>query len=115
MSGYYVGYEPDLKMVRHTRTGGSMIARAEDVGVFLRALIDGTLFNADEQEIYSSIYEYEHTGWLNGYTSIVRYHSDIDAVVVQFVNTSAGQMFWLGLKRSYNRIVHAVKKETFKQ
>lgn len=115
MSGYYIGYEGDLKMDDHTRPGGSMIASAEDVAIFLRALIDGTLLNDEEQAIYSSVYEYEHTGWLNGYTSIARYHSDIDAVVVQFVNTSKGEMFWIGLERSYNRIVQAVKKETFKQ
>lgn len=110
MSGYYVGYEDDLKMNDYTRPGGSMIATAEDVGIFLRALIDGSLLSADEQAIYSSIYEYEHTGWLNGYTSIARYESDIDAVIVQFVNTSKGEMFWLGLERSYSRILRAVKK-----
>ncbi|MCB0838050.1 MAG: beta-lactamase family protein, partial [Bacteroidetes bacterium] len=103
VSGYYIGYEPDLKSIEHTRPGGSMVATAEDVGIFLRALIDGTLFSAEEQEIYSSVYEYEHTGWLHGYTSIARYHSDIDAVVVQFVNTSGKEIFWLKLERAYNR------------
>lgn len=110
MSGYFKGYDPDLKSVDHTRPGGSMIASAEDVGIFLRALIDGSLFTNEEQAIYSSIYEYEHTGWLNGYTSIARYHSDIDAVVVQFVNTSSEEWFWLELERTYNRIVSAVEK-----
>lgn len=115
MSGYYVGYQSDLKMTDYTRPGGSMIASAEDVAVFLRALIDGTLLNVEEQAIYSSVYEYEHTGWLSGYTSIARYHSDIDAVVVQFVNTSKDEMFWTGLERSYSRIVHAVKNESANQ
>ena len=110
MSGYYVGYDEDLKMNDYTRPGGSMIATAEDVSIFLRALIDGTLLSKEEQEIYSSVYEYEHTGWLNGYTSIARYETDIDAVIVQFVNTSKGEMFWLGLERSYSRILRAVKK-----
>ncbi len=87
-----------------------MIASAEDVGIFLRALIDGTLLSEREQVIYSTVYEYEHTGWLNGYTSIARYESDIDAVIVQFVNTSKGEFFWIGLERSYNRILRAVKK-----
>lgn len=105
MSGYYVGYEPDLRSIEYTRPGGSMVATAEDVGLFLRALIDGTLLNAEEQAIYSSVYAYEHTGWLNGYTSIARYHSDVDAVVVQFVNTSSVETFWLKLDRVYNRIV----------
>lgn len=110
MSGYYVGYDTDLKMNDYTRPGGSMIATAEDVATFLRALINGTLLSAEEQDIYASVYKYEHTGWLGGYTSIARYESDIDAVIVQFVNTSKGELFWLGLERSYNRILKAVKK-----
>lgn len=111
MSGYYLGYQPDLKLVDYTRPGGSMIASAEDVGIFLRALIDGSLLSADEQEIYDSVYEYEHTGWLGGYTSIARYHSDIDTVVVQFVNTSKDDWFWVKLERAYSRVVRAVEKE----
>ncbi|MDG1656844.1 MAG: serine hydrolase [Schleiferiaceae bacterium] len=110
MSGYYIGYDYDLKMNDYTRPGGSMLATAEDVGIFLRALIDGTLLSLEEQKLYTSVYEYEHTGWLNGYTSIARYESDIDAVIIQFVNTSKGQAFWIGLERSYNRILSAVKK-----
>ena len=85
VSGYWYGYDDDL---RHL--GGSMIATAENVGIFLRALNDGTLLNDDEQAIYSSIYEYGHTGWVPGYYSIARYHEDIDAVVIQFVNTTGG-------------------------
>ena len=110
MSGYYVGYESDLKMNDYTRPGGSMISTAEEVSIFLRALVDGSLLNTEEQELYASVYEYEHTGWLNGYTSIARYEEDIDAVIVQFVNTSKGEMFWVGLERSYNRILKAIKK-----
>lgn len=86
MSGYYVGYEPDIKSTYH----GSMISTAEDVGIFLRALNDGSLLNDEEQAIYTSVYAYEHTGLLPGYYSIARYHSDIDTVVVQFVNTIGG-------------------------
>lgn len=111
MSGYYIGYDADLKPNDFTRPGGSMVATAEDVGKFLRALIDGTLFNEKEQTIYSSVYVYEHTGWLVGYTSIARYHADIDAVVVQFVNTSGDQVFWLELNRVYNRIVKSIEKK----
>lgn len=111
MSGYYIGYEPDLKSNDYTRPGGSMVASAEDVGIFLRALIDGSLFSEEEQAIYSSVYVYEHTGWLDGYTSIAKYYSDIDAVVVQFVNTSSNEMYWLKLKRVYNRIVRILEKE----
>ena len=86
VSGYWYGYDDDLRYL-----GGSMIATAEDVGIFLRALNDGTLLNEDEQAIYSSIYEYEHTGWVPGYYSIARYHKDIDTVVIQFVNTTGGE------------------------
>ena len=42
MSGYYVGIEPDIK----TEDYGSMLATAEDVGIFLRALNDGSLLIA---------------------------------------------------------------------
>lgn len=86
MSGYWVGYEPDLKNDPH----GSMLATAGDVGIFLRALNDGSLLDENEQAIYSSIYEYGHTGLIPGYYSIAHYHSDIDTVVVQFVNTAGG-------------------------
>jgi hypothetical protein len=58
------------------------------VGIFLRALNDGSVFNEGEQDIYSSIYEYEHTGLLVGYQSIAKYHKDMDMVVIQFNNTS---------------------------
>ncbi len=67
-----------------------MVATAQDVGIFLRALNDGSLLNHDEQAIYSSIYVYEHTGLLPGYQSIARYHKDMDTVVILFVNTSGG-------------------------
>ncbi|WP_200977941.1 serine hydrolase [Echinicola sp. 20G] len=95
MSGYIKGWEADVKDWEFPLPGGSMIATAEDVSIFLRALIDGTLFSPEEQDIYTSVYPYEHTGWLPGYTSIARYHPDIDAVVVQFVNTSGKEIYWL--------------------
>ena len=85
MSGYYVGSESDFK---HIEAG--MVVTAEDVGIFLRALNDGSLLNDNEQAIYSSIYVFEHTGWVLGYYSIARYHKDIDTIVVQFVNTTGG-------------------------
>ena len=109
MSGYLKGWEPDIKDWEYPLPGGSMIATAEDVSVFLRALIDGTLFTPEEQAIYTSVYPYEHTGWLPGYTSIVRYHPDIDAVVVQFVNTSGKEIYWLDLKRLYKRIIRILE------
>ena len=82
MSGHYVGYPHDHKMLDQ-----GYIATAEDVGIFLRALNDGTLLNKKEMEIYASIYEFNHDGWVLGYTSIARYHKDIDTVVIQFVST----------------------------
>jgi len=90
ISGYHHDVEPDLKEIDYISPGGAMIATAQDVGIFLRALNDGSLLNDDEQAIYSSIYEYEHTGWLPGYQSIARYYEDTDTVVVQFVNSTGG-------------------------
>ena len=89
-SGYWYQYDDDLKQLDFVTPGGSMIATAQDVGIFLRALNDGSLLNNKEQAIYSSIYLYGHAGWLPGYQSIARYHEDIDTVVVQFVNTTGG-------------------------
>ena len=119
MSGYWVGYEPDLKNDPH----GSMIATAEDVGIFLRALNDGSLLNDNEQAVYSSIYEYGHTGLIPGYYSIARFHSDIDTVVVQFVNTAGGTPLVPAFDTGggtkvmvsnvvYNRVVQILHKET---
>lgn len=85
MSGYHVGAESDFKNV-----DAGMVATAEDVGIFLRALNDGSLLNDSEQAIYSSIYLYGHSGWVLGYQSIACYYEDIETVVVQFVNTTGG-------------------------
>lgn len=112
MSGYVIDWDEDVKSLDFPLPGGNMVSTAEDVGIFLRALIDGTLLTEKEQEIYASVYEYEHTGWLPGYTSIARYHSDIDAVVVQFVNTSGKGVLWIKLERTYSKIVQAVKKDS---
>jgi D-alanyl-D-alanine carboxypeptidase len=105
MSGYYAGVEPDLK---HIDFG--MMATAEDVGIFLRALNDGSLLNDNEQAIYSSVYVYEHTGWVLGYYSIARYHNDIDTVVIQFVNTNGGDTELTTIV-VYNRIVRILRRE----
>ena len=90
VSGYHYKVEPDLKEIDYISPGGSMVATAQDVGIFLRALSDGSLLSAEEQAIYSSVYEYEHTGWVLGYQSIARYYKDTDTVVVQFVNSTGG-------------------------
>ncbi|HOY22444.1 MAG TPA: serine hydrolase domain-containing protein [Cellvibrio sp.] len=109
VSGYYIGYDGDLKEQNFVGPGGSMVATAEDVGIFLRALNDGSLLSADEQTIYSSIYVSEHTGLLPGYSSIARYYSDIDTVVIQFVNTSGGNS-WMITEIIYKRIVKILRK-----
>ncbi|GAA0881807.1 serine hydrolase domain-containing protein [Sphingobacterium siyangense subsp. cladoniae] len=111
ISGYYTEYHGDLKIQNFVVPGGSMVATAQDVGVFLRALNDGSLLNHDEQAIYSSIYVYEHTGLLPGYSSIARYYKDIDTVVIMFVNTSGGNS-WTTLEVVYNRIVRILHKQS---
>jgi CubicO group peptidase (beta-lactamase class C family) len=112
MSGYYVGYDADLKYNDFENPAGSMIATAEDVGKFLRALNDGSLLNDNEQAIYSSIYEYEHTGLLPGYQSIAKYYKDIDTVVIQFNNTTNFDGYnWSLAEIFYKRIVKIVRRE----
>lgn len=109
MSGYFVGYDLDIKQNDYVIPGGSMVATAQDVGKFLRALNKGSLLNEDEQNIYSSIYKYEHTGELPGYQSIARYHEDIDAVVIQLINTSGGNS-WSKSESVYRRIIRILEK-----
>ncbi|TWX58552.1 serine hydrolase domain-containing protein [Colwellia hornerae] len=104
MSGYYVGYNNDFKELNQ-----GYIATAEDVGIFLRALNDGRLFTDAEQEIYASIYKYEHTGWVLGYYSIARYHKNIDTVVIQFVNTVGDNTLTL-TDVVYDRIIQILNK-----
>jgi len=111
MSGYFVGYDLDIKQNDYIIPGGSMVSTAKEVGTFLRALIDGSLLNEQEQEIYSSVYEYEHTGELPGYQSIARYHKDIDAVVIQFINTSGGNS-WSKSESVYRRIIRILERES---
>lgn len=111
MSGYYVGYDEDMKYNDFTNPAGSMVATAEDVGKFLRALNDGSVFEPGEQEIYSSIYVYEHTGLIPGYQSIAKYHKDIDTVVIQFNNTTNFDGYdWNLAEIVYNRIVKIVTR-----
>ncbi len=108
MSGYYVGIEADLK----TDNSGVMIATAEDVGIFLRALNDGSLFDEGEQAIYSSIYVYEHTGLIPGYQSFAKYHKDIDTIVIQFVNTTNFDGYnWNTSEIVYSRIVKILRSK----
>ena len=109
MSGYYVGYNADLKTVDN----GSMLATAADLGAFIRALNDGSVFkDQKEQEIYSSIYKYKHTGLIPGYQTIAAYHDDIDGVVIQFTNTVDFEGYnWNLSEIEYNRILKILRKE----
>lgn len=109
MSGYYVGYDTDLK----TDNVGSILATAEDLSIFIRALNDGSVFrDKKEQEIYSSIYKYEHTGLIPGYQTIAKYHKDLDAVVIQFTNTVDFDGYnWNMSEVMYNRIIKILKKK----
>lgn len=113
MSGYYVGIDADLKTEDYGRNGhGSMIATAQDIGKFLRALNDGSVFDEGEQEIYSSIYEYEHGGLLPGYQSLAEYHKDIDTVVIQFMNTTDFNGYnWNLSEIVINRIVKILRNK----
>ena len=107
MSGYHIGYPSDLK----TNDYG-MHATAEDVGAFLRALNDGSLFAPGEQEIYASIYEYEHSGWVPGYQSFAKYHKDIDAVIVEFYSTTDPKLYnWNLSEIINNRIVKIIRNK----
>lgn len=106
MSGYHQGYPHDLKMNDH-----GMHATAEDVGIFLRALNDGSVFEPGEQEIYSSIYEYEHSGWVPGYQSFAAYHQDIDAIVVQFYSTTDPDLYNWNLSEIINSRIHKLLKK----
>lgn len=107
MSGYYVGIDKDFK----TNENG-MLATAEDVGKFLRALNDGSVFNEGERDIYASIYEFEHGGLVPGYQSLAEYHEDIDTVVIQFLNTTDFNGYeWNLSEISINRIVKIIKNK----
>tara|TARA_R110002049_G_scaffold273410_3_gene451118 strand:+ start:1187 stop:2242 length:1056 start_codon:yes stop_codon:yes gene_type:complete len=107
MSGYYVGTEKDFK----NENNGMMIATVEDVGIFLRALNDGSLLNEDEMKLYSSLYEFNHGGLAPGYQSMAEYHKDIDAVVVQFMNTTDFEGYqWNLLEITHSRVVKILLK-----
>lgn len=108
MSGYHMGVDEDLK----TADYGSMLATAEDVGIFIRALNDGSLLKNGEKEIYASMYEYNHTGLIAGYQSIAHYHKDMDAVVIQFTSTTDFEGYnWNLSEISYNRIVNILRSK----
>lgn len=107
MSGYHLGHPFDLKKDEY-----GMLATAEDVGVFLRALNNGLLFDQGEQEIYAAIYKYEHSGWVPGYQSFAEYNKDIDAVMIQFYSTTDPKLYMWNLSEIINnRIVKIIKRK----
>ena len=107
MSGYHVGYSHDLK----TNDYG-MHATAQDVGTFLRALNDGSLFEESEKEIYASIYKYEHAGWVPGYQSFAKYHQDLDTVLVVFYSTTDPKLYnWNLSEIINNRVIKILKRQ----
>ncbi len=106
MSGYYVGYDEDFKEREY-----GMLATAEDVGIFLRALNDGSVFDEGEQEIYP--YEYNHGGLVVGYQSLAKYDEELDAVVVQFINTTDFEGYEWNLSQiSISRIFKILKRQS---
>jgi len=108
MSGYYVGIEEDLK----TDDNGSMIATAEDVAKFIRALNEGSIFTENEAEIYADLYRYNHTGLIPGYQTIANYHKELDAVVIQFTNTTDFNGYeWSLSEINYNRIIKILERK----
>jgi hypothetical protein len=109
MSGYYVGYDKDLK----TDDNGSLLATAEDVSIFVRALNDGSAFKDEkERAIYASIYQFGHTGLIPGYQTIAKYHEDIDAVVIQFTNTVNFEGYnWTLSEMMYDRILSILRRK----
>ena len=99
MSGYYIGHPEDFK---HLDQG--YVATAQNVGTFVKALNDGSLLTEEEMQIYQNLYEFEHTGWVLGYSSIARYDGDKGKVVVQFTNTTGNDTVLL-TQIIYNRIL----------
>ncbi|APY00302.1 serine hydrolase domain-containing protein [Lacinutrix venerupis] len=106
MSGYHVGYEHDLK----TNDYG-MHATAEDVGKFIRALNNGTVFKNNEQEIYASVYKFEHDGWVPGYQIFTKYYKNIDAVVVFFYSTTDPKLLNWNLSQILNKRIYRIIKK----
>ena len=78
----------------------------------MRALNDGSVFKPGEQEIYSSIYEYEYTDWVPGIQSFTKSHKDIDAVLIEFYRTADPELYnWNLSEIINNRIIKILKKQ----
>lgn len=110
MSAYTEGVDENIKDWNHLVPGGNMISTAEDVGVFARALRDGSILTDSEQMIYEEIYPYDHTGLVYGYQSIVRYDEKTDSIIVILVNTT-GRYQWSYFETLYNRIDRIINND----
>lgn len=102
ISGYHKDTPGDMKTVNY----GSMIATAEDVGKFIKALNTAQLLSQKEDAIYASLYPRSHTGLVPGYQSIARYNAETDTVIVMFVNTTdfSDYQHWALFEGLYSRI-----------
>jgi CubicO group peptidase (beta-lactamase class C family) len=110
ISGYTVEYPYDLKPNDHITPGGTMVASIKDVGTFIRALNDGSVFSTtSEASIYETLYFYEHTGLLPGYQSIARYDKENDRVIIVFTNTSGGNS-WGKIEIIYDKVKKIISK-----
>ena len=67
MSGYYGGFEDNMKT-----EGKEMVATAEDVGILLRGLNDGSVFDEGKQEVFPYVTEYGRL--VPGYQSLAKYY-----------------------------------------
>ncbi|MCW8091756.1 serine hydrolase domain-containing protein [Alteromonas sp. ASW11-130] len=99
VTGFWDGR--DMKAQEYTIPGGSMVASADDIGVFIGALNRGTLLSEDEASIYP--YFYEHTGWLPGYQSVARYDAASDTVIVVFTASTGGNSSTV-TEKAFNQI-----------
>lgn len=105
--GYWGGVERSAQ--DYVIPGGSMISTVSDIALFIRALNTGNLLSESERNIYASVYWFNHSGWLPGYQSIANYHSNIDAVVIQFVNTTGGSSESIA-SSSYQQIIDVLNQ-----
>ena len=106
MSGYFVGWEPEIT----NNYFGSMVATAEDVGLFIEALHQNAFFTEEEAITYRRLYVLDHTGLLPGYQTIARYDKELDGVVVLFMNINGGLM-WSLAEINHRRIIKILKRQ----
>jgi hypothetical protein len=106
MSGYFVGWEPEIT----NNYFGSMVATAEDVGLFIEGLHHNAFFTDEEAITYRRLYVLDHTGLLPGYQTIARYDKELDGVVVLFMNINGGLM-WSLAEINHRRIIKILKRQ----